>query len=252
MQRFTDKTVIVTGASSGIGHATATRFASEGARVVILDIAEGLDDIAAAIEGDVTARTLDVRDSKAVTEAIDAIAADHGAIHVLHNNAGVAVMKSPADHSDEDWDKVMRTNVDGTFHCSRAALPHLEKTQGCIVNTSSVSGLRGDWGMLAYNTSKGAISNFTRALALDLGEKGIRVNAVAPSVTDTPLAQGIVEDEEQMAKFAERMPLQPPEHPEDIAAVVAFLASEDARMVTGVILPVDGGISASNGQPAQI
>ena len=250
MNRFSDKVVVVTGASSGIGKACAARFASEGAKVVILDIVDDLEDIASGIEGDVTGRKLDVRDSKAVTETIDGIAKEHGRLDVLHNNAGVAVMKSPTEHTDEDWDKVMRTNVDGMFYCARAALPHLEKTKGCIVNTSSVSGIAGDWGMLAYNTSKGAVSNMTRALALDVGKKGVRVNAVAPSLTDTPLAEGITGDEEKMDKFRERMPLDPPEQPEDIAAVVAFLASEDARMVTGVVMPVDGGVTASNGQPA--
>ncbi|RPF70980.1 SDR family NAD(P)-dependent oxidoreductase [Aurantiacibacter spongiae] len=249
MQRFKDKTVIVTGGSSGIGKATATRFAQEGARVVIFDIADDLDSMANAIEGDVSARKLDIRDSAAVKQAIDAVAGEHGGIHVLHNNAGVAVMKSPTDHTDDDWDKVMRTNVDGMFYCSRAAIPHLEESGGCIVNTSSVSGLGGDWGMLAYNTSKGAISNFTRALALDLGAKGVRVNAVAPSLTDTPLAEGITGDEKLMDRFRDRMALQPPEQPEDIAAVVAFLASDDARMVTGAVVPVDGGVTASNGQP---
>ncbi|MDF1727329.1 MAG: SDR family NAD(P)-dependent oxidoreductase [Sulfitobacter sp.] len=247
MQRFSGKTVIVTGGSSGIGRAVATRFAGEGARVVVLDIADEMKDIAGGVE--VCYRKVDVRDSKAVQEAIDDIAAKHGGIDVLHNNAGVAVMKSPSDHTDEDWEKVLRTNVDGTFYCTRAAIPHLEKSQGCIINTSSVSGIGADWGMLAYNTSKGAISNMTRALALDLGKKGIRVNAVAPSITETPLAQDLVQDDELMAKFRERMALEPPEQPEDIAAVVAFLASDDARMVTGVILPVDGGVTASNGQP---
>jgi len=250
MNRFADKVVLITGASSGIGHATAQRFASEGAKVVILDIADDLDAIADKIEGDVTARTLDVRDSASVTQTIDAIASELGGIDILHNNAGVAAMKPPEDHTDEDWNKVLRTNVDGTFHCSRAAIPHLKKSKGCIVNTSSVSGLGGDWGMLAYNTSKGAISNFTRALALDLGKSGVRVNAVAPSITDTPLATDITGDEGLMDKFRDRMPLQPPEQPEDIAAVVAFLASDDARMVTGVVMPVDGGVTASNGQPA--
>ena len=248
MQRFKNKTVVITGGSTGIGRATAQRFASEGARVVILDVNDDLDTIASDMDGDVTGMTVDVRDSKAVAEAFEKIAAD-GSINVLHNNAGVAVMKSPTEHTDEDWDKVLRTNVDGTFYCSRAALPYLEKSGGCIVNTNSVSGIAGDWGMLAYNTSKGAISNFTRALALDVGDKGVRVNAVAPSITDTPLAEDITGDDDLMAKFEERMALQPPEQPEDIAAVVAFLASDDARMVTGVVMPVDGGVTASNGQP---
>lgn len=251
MQRFTDKTVIVTGAGSGIGKATARRFAEEGATVALLGHSNSVDEALADMPGGKCfALKVDVRNPDDVTAAIDKVAQRTGRIDVLHNNAGVAVMKAPEDHSDEDWDKVLRTNVDGMFYCSRAAIPHLEKTGGCIVNTSSVSGMGGDWEMLAYNTSKGAVTNMTRALALDLGKRGIRVNAVAPSLTDTKMAGGIMEDEEKLAKFAERMPLDPPARPEDVAGVVAFLASDDARMVTGVILPVDGGVTAANGQPA--
>lgn len=251
MNRFAGKNVIVTGGASGIGHATARRFAEEGARVTIFDIADDVAEKAAALPGDVTGRTVDVRDAAAVSQAIDAVAGDQGGLDVLVNNAGVAVMKGPADHTDEDWNKVLGTNVDGYFHCARAALPHLEKSGGSIVMTSSVSGIGGDWGMLAYNTSKGAVSNMVRGLALDMGAKGVRVNAVAPSFTATGLTQDMLDDKQLVAKFNERMPLGGPEQPEDIAAVIAFLASDDARMVTGVVLPVDAGLSASNGQPPQ-
>lgn len=251
MQRFQDKTVIVTGAGSGIGKATARRFAEEGAAVALLGHSDSVDKALADMPGDKCfAVKVDVRNPANVKAAIDMVAERTGRIDVLHNNAGVAVMKGPEEHSDEDWDTVLRTNVDGMFYCSRAAIPHLEKTGGCIVNTSSVSGMGGDWGMLAYNTSKGAVTNMTRALALDLGKRGIRVNAVAPSLTDTKMGGGIMEDKEKLARFAERMPLDPPAQPKDIAGVVAFLASDDARMVTGVILPVDGGVTAANGQPA--
>lgn len=250
MQRFKDKTIIVTGAGSGIGKATAKRFAEEGATVALLGHSDKVNDAVKEMPGGKCfALKVDVRNSENVTAAIEMVAEKTGRIDVLFNNAGTAEMKAPEDHSDEDWDKVIRTNIDGMFYCSRAAIPYLEKTKGCIVNTSSVSGIGGDWGMLAYNTSKGGVSNMTRALALDLGKRGIRVNAVAPSLTDTKMAKGILEDQKKLAKFQERMPLDPPANPEDIAAVVAFLASDDARMVTGVILPVDGGITAANGQP---
>ncbi len=250
MQRFQDKTVIVTGAGSGIGKATAKRFIDEGATVAMFGNSDKVEKAAGEFpEGKAIPVRVDVRNSESVKAAIDMIAEKTGRIDVLCNNAGVAVMADPEDHSDEDWHKVLDTNVDGMFFCARAAIPHLERTGGSIVNTSSVSGTGGDWGMVAYNTSKGGASNMTRALALDLGMKGIRVNAVAPSLTDTSLAEGIMEDKDKLAKFEERMPLDPPEQPEDIAAVIAFLASDDARMVTGAVLPVDGGVTASNGQP---
>lgn len=250
MQRFDNKSVVVVGGTSGIGFATAKRFAEEGAKVTIFGRSEDVEQTAGSLPGGkALGFQVDVQDSASVTNAIYEAARRQGGIDVLVNNAGTAVTGAPEDLTDEDWRKVQGTNVDGMFYCVRAALSHLEKSRGCIVNTSSVSGLGGDWGMLAYNTSKGAVSNMTRALALDLGRRGIRVNAVAPSLTNTSMAQGVLKDAAKLAKFKERMPLDPPAAPEDIAAVIAFLASDDARMVTGVILPVDGGVTAANGQP---
>jgi len=136
------------------------------------------------------------------------------------------------------------------FGC-RAAIPHLEKTKGSIINTASVSGTGGDWGMSPYNAAKGAIVNLTRALALDLGRKGIRVNAVCPSLTRTGMTEDMLKDEALVAKFKERIPFGRVCEPEEVAAVIAFLASDDASFVTGANIAVDGGVSASNGQPAQ-
>lgn len=128
-------------------------------------------------------------------------------------------------------------------------MPHLIKSHGCIVNVSSVSGLGGDWQMSFYNAAKGAVSNFTRALALDHGAEGVRVNAVCPSLTRSELTEDMFSDKALMAKFAERIPLGRAAEPDEVADVIAFLASHDARFVNGVNLPVDGGLSASNGQP---
>jgi meso-butanediol dehydrogenase/(S,S)-butanediol dehydrogenase/diacetyl reductase len=124
------------------------------------------------------------------------------------------------------------------------------QSRGCIVNMASVSGMGGDWGLSFYNASKGAIINFSRSLALDHGRDGVRVNCVAPSFTLTPMTEDMVGKKALLAEFRKRMPLGRPATPEAVATVVAFLASADAAMVTGVCLPVDGGVTASSGQPA--
>ena len=250
MARFTGKTVIVTGAGSGIGAATVRLFSAEGANVVAfgpgqakMDASiDGLpQDRTVALAGD-TSKAADV--AAAVATALDRF----GGLDVLVNNAGIVVQGDVTATSEEDWTRVMTVNVTGYFLMAKAAIPELRKTRGSIVQTSSVSGIGGDWGMAAYNASKGAISNLTRAMALDLGEDGVRVNAVNPTFTETGMTKGM-KDEAIMAKFMERIPMKRIGKPDDIAKVVLFLASDEAGFVTGVNLPVDGGLSASNGQP---
>jgi meso-butanediol dehydrogenase/(S,S)-butanediol dehydrogenase/diacetyl reductase len=143
----------------------------------------------------------------------------------------------------------MGTDLDSVYFACREALPHLLKTKGSIVNLSSVSGLGGDWGMSSYNSAKGAITNFTRALALEYGSRGVRVNAVAPSLTSTEATSDLEKNQAVIAAFRDRLPIGRAAKPDDIAGVIAFLASEDAVFINGVILPIDGGLHASNGQP---
>jgi meso-butanediol dehydrogenase/(S,S)-butanediol dehydrogenase/diacetyl reductase len=251
MNRFTDKVVIVTGAGSGMGAATVKRFAREGARVVLVGrSADKLEAVAAGLQpGQKLVYPADVSDWEQVQALVAKTVEYFGQLDVLVNNAGIAPSGKVTEASIDDWHKVFAIDVDGVFYGCRAAMPHLIKSRGCIVNVSSVSGLGGDWNMSFYNAAKGAISNFTRALALDHGADGVRVNAVNPSLTRSELTDDMFGDEKLMAKFAERIPLGRAAEPEEVADVIAFLASHDARFITGVNLPVDGGLSASNGQP---
>jgi len=253
MNRFSEKVVLVTGAASGIGLAAAKRFLDEGARVVMLDIDEDyLKKSASELPQDrVLVHIGDTAKKETALAAVKATLERFGALHILINNAGVATEGDIMKTSEEDFDHVMSVNVAGYFHMAKAAMPELVKTRGSIVMTSSVSGLGGDWEMFAYNTSKGAVSNMVRAMAMDAAKDGVRVNAVNPSFTVSRLTEDMLEKPELVAEFEKRMPLGAPEDPEGVAAAMAFLASEDARLITGVNLPVDNGLRASNGQPHQ-
>jgi meso-butanediol dehydrogenase/(S,S)-butanediol dehydrogenase/diacetyl reductase len=251
MSSSTDKVAIVTGAGTGIGAATALRFIADGGRVTMTG--RRRDKLAAASAELDPERVLlwpgDVSDAADVEAMVVATMARFGRIDTLVNNAGTATFGPFLHTPTEEWQRVLRVNVDGIIYASRAALPHLLVSRGSIVNVSSVSGIGGDWGLAYYNTSKGAVNNLTRALALEFGSQGVRVNAVAPSITRTDMAEMIVSNEALMKRFADRLPLGRAAEASEIASVIAFLAGPDASFVNGVILPVDGGIGASNGQP---
>ncbi|RUM24189.1 SDR family oxidoreductase [Rhizobium vallis] len=247
------KVVIVTGSGSGIGRATAARFLDEQASVVFVGRhRKKLEDAASGFANDrILIVAGDVSSEKDVDRLLQETLDRFGRLDVLVNNAGIHAEGKVDELATADWRKVMATDLDGVFFASRAALPHLKKTGGSIINVASVSGTGGDWSMAAYNAAKGGVVNLTRAMAMDHGKDGVRVNAVCPSLTRSDMTKDMMDDEELLAKFNERFALKGPAEPEDIAGVIAFLASDDARFVTGVNMPVDGGMSASNGQPPQ-
>jgi len=251
MARFSDKVVIVTGAASGIGEGAARRFAGEGAKLVLCDKdGSELKRVAASFSAaDTAIQVADVGDEKACQALVDLALDRFGRIDILVNNAGVDHLGKLDEGEFSAFTKVIESDLYGVVQMSRAAIAALRQSKGSIVNVSSVSGLGGDWNHSFYCAAKGAVTNFTRALAMDEAKAGVRVNAVNPSLTYTKLTEGMSEQPDLIAAFEARIPMGRGAEPDDIAGVIAFLASEDARFVTGVNLPVDGGLTASNGQP---
>lgn len=249
MRGLKNKVALVTGAANGIGLAIATRLYDEGVNVALADWNE--TQLANAVEGfdkqRVSAHTIDVSNPDKVAALINDVVARFGKLDILVNNAGVHVPGSVIEGSVDDWKKISSVNIDGVVYCAKFALPELLKTKGSMINTASVSGLGGDWGAAFYCASKGAVVNLTRAMALDHGGDGVRINAVCPSLVKTNMTNDWPQDIRD--KFNERIALGRAAEPEEIASVVTFLASDDASFINGVNLPVDGGATASDGQP---
>ncbi len=249
---FDGKVVLITGAGSGIGEAAATAFVREGAIVVAADKdKDGLKQLEKTLGTKaLLTEVMDTSDADECQDVVEKAVEKFGRLDVLVNDAGVDHLGAVDEGKLDEWERVMGTDLNGYFYMIRFAIPHLRKQRGCIVNVSSVSGLGGDWNHSFYNAAKGAITNFTRALALDEAKHGVRVNAVNPSLVYTSMTAQMKAKPELIKKFEERIPLGRGANPEDIAGPILFLASDAAHFVTGVNLPVDGGLTASNGQPA--
>jgi NAD(P)-dependent dehydrogenase (short-subunit alcohol dehydrogenase family) len=246
---FTGKTVIVTGATSGIGRAAAEAFGREGASVVVVGRKETIvADVVRAIEeagGRGFQCAADITAADAPTRIVGAAVDTFGGLDVLVNAAGIIAAATLDATTDETWDRMMEVNLRAPFRLMRAAAPKLIERKGSIVNVSSVNGLRSFPGVLAYNVSKSAVDQLTRCAALELAPVGVRVNAVNPGVTVTNLHRRSGMDETKYAAFLERAkethPLGRPGQPHEVASLILFLASDRAGWMTGETIPIDGG-----------
>ncbi len=247
--RLKDKIAIITGGGSGIGRASAELFAREGARVVVADFNEkAAQETAAAIRqagGEAISVQVDVSDSAQVQRLVDTTLQTYGGIDILVNNAGILLFGTALDTSQQDWERVIAINLTGTFLVSKAVLPHMiARGGGSIVNLTSSTGAHdAAANTVAYVTSKGGVALLTRAMAIDHAKHNVRVNAVAPGPTDTPMLRDAMSPE-QLAAFAATFPMGRLGRPEELARAILFLASDEASFVTGAILAVDGGQTA--------
>ncbi len=246
--RMQGKVALVTGAGTGIGAATAIRFAEEGATVVICGRRQApLDEVVMQIKaagGQAEAVQADVSDEAGFTADIEAAAQRHGRLDVLVNNAMAYSWGAIEATSTADWHSNFSTSVDGTFWGTRAAMRLMKARGGSIINVSSICGLLGTAHMAGYSAAKAAIINFSRAAAAEGAAGGIRVNVVIPAVVETPATAGMLSDEAARKSTEKLIPMGRVGQPEELANAILFLASDEASYITGAALPVDGGRSA--------
>jgi 3-oxoacyl-[acyl-carrier protein] reductase len=244
--RFENQVAVVTGAGRGIGHAIAVRLAKEGARVASVSRTEAnaqktADEINAVRADAAKAYAVDVADQAAVQKAAEQIFADFGRVDILVNNAGVTRDGLSMRMSMEDWDTVLNTNLKGAFNFIQAVMrPMIKQRSGRIINISSIAGLIGNAGQANYAASKAGLIGLTKTLARELASRGITVNAVAPGLIETDMTT--VLSEEIRHNILKNVPLGKLGEPEDIAGAVAYLASAEAKYITGQVLTVDGGM----------
>jgi NAD(P)-dependent dehydrogenase (short-subunit alcohol dehydrogenase family) len=275
MKGLSGKTAVVTGAGSGIGRASALRFAEEGANVVVADIVEGPGretvELVEAAGGNATFVEVDVSDSESVERMVDVAVDTYGSLDFAHNNAGILTdFVGVTDVTEADWDRLMDVNLKGVWTCMKAELPVMERQgSGAIVNTTSEAGLVGMGGLSSYSASKHGVVGLTKSTALEYANRGIRINAIAPGPTKTNIQSGMlgtgpdaslldrvrgaikllrivvrtIRSEFDTSAMRE-VPMDRIADPEEMAGAVAFLCSDDASYITGHTLPIDGGQAA--------
>jgi len=244
---FTDTTVAVTGAGSGMGRATAELFAERGADVVVVDIdGEAAEETAGRISdagGEATATVADVSEPEAVEAFVEEAVDTYGSIDVLHNNAGIPQQSTPVEDVEAaTWDQIQDVNLKSAFLGAKYAVPRMkDQGEGVILNTASTAGIRPRTGLSAYAASKGGMITLTKQLAHELAADGIRVNAICPVATDTSMLPEFAAGDLSVEGMADTIPLDRLAEPDDVASAAAFLASDEAEMITGTALEVDGG-----------
>jgi len=246
--RLKYKVALVTGGASGIGKATAELFAREGARVAVADYSAGGRETVQGIQnagGEAIFLSVDVSDSGQVTKMVEAAFQAYGRIDILFNAAGILHYGTVLETDEQAWHRVLSVNLTGTYLCCRAVIPHMiRQGGGSIINVSSTAGAHDAIpNAVAYVASKGGVTMLTKAMAVDHGRQGVRVNALVPGATDTPMIRKVLTPE-AMAGLAAQHPIGRIGRPEELAQAVLFLASDDASFVTGSAMYVDGGQTA--------
>jgi meso-butanediol dehydrogenase / (S,S)-butanediol dehydrogenase / diacetyl reductase len=248
---YDDAVVLVTGAGTGIGRAIARAFLEQNARVAVVGRSERA--LQEAVEGHPHERVLIVPQDLAApgssAAVVDAVVARFGRLDVVVASAGASEASSISAYDPAVWERLRRINLDAVIDLVDATVPFLRVTKGNFLAISSIAGSRGDWGMFAYNATKAAVNVMMQGLALDLAADGVRMNALAPGFTRSRLTEERLQDPVYFDRLMDRLPLGRVADPEDIARAALFLCSPDAAYITGAVVPVDGGISASSGTP---
>jgi meso-butanediol dehydrogenase/(S,S)-butanediol dehydrogenase/diacetyl reductase len=237
------KTAIVTGGSSGIGKAIAAAYVEAGADVVIANRTAS-EGTAVADDLDCEFVRTDVREYEEVETLVETTVDEFGKLDVMVNNAGIASETPVEEMGLDEWRGVVQTDLDGVMHGTKAALPYLEATDGCIINTASIYGLVGGKGAAAYSAAKGGVVNFTQQVAVDYADEGVRVNSICPGFVETPMTEELLESERFYSYVRDNTPMNRPAQPEEIAPLAVFLASDGASYLTGANIPIDGGWTA--------